>query len=173
VLLAAKSKAAVRPGANELAEMWRAAAALERLDVKNKIALGDALLKQLRQSPAPTFAFWSLTRLGARELLHGPLNGVVHPETVCNWLDEILGFSPTHQGERMAWGFCLAQMTRRSGQRALDIDDAHRKRVLDALRGAGVPGAWLRMVEEVSNRDRAERAQFFGDSLPVGLRIRN
>ena len=59
--------------------MWRAAASLERLDVKHKEALGEALLKPLRRSPVPTYGFWALTRLGARVLLYGPLNAVVHP----------------------------------------------------------------------------------------------
>src|SRR5207253_2935900 len=40
VLLPAKGKAVQKPGANELAEMWRAAASLERLEVKHKEALG-------------------------------------------------------------------------------------------------------------------------------------
>src|SRR5262249_13142994 len=56
-LLPAKGKVVVRPGANELAEMWRAAASLERLDVKQKEALGQALLKPLRRSPVPTYGF--------------------------------------------------------------------------------------------------------------------
>ena len=51
VLLPAKGKAGPKPSPNELAEMWRAAASLERLDVKNKEALGTALLKLLRKQP--------------------------------------------------------------------------------------------------------------------------
>ena len=52
------SKAAIRPGANELAEMWRAAASLERIDVKHKQALGDAVLKSLKRSP--NTGLWNL-----------------------------------------------------------------------------------------------------------------
>src|SRR5262249_23255647 len=116
VLLPLKGKAVVKPGANELAEMWRVAGALERLDVKHKETLGTALLKPLRRSPVPTYGFWALTRLGARVLLYGPLNAVVHHEVVEKWLDSILGFEPGHPSERMAWAFCLAQLARRSGQ---------------------------------------------------------
>ena len=36
-----RARSIAKPGANELAEMWRAAASLERLDVKHKEALGD------------------------------------------------------------------------------------------------------------------------------------
>ena len=146
----ARARATVKPQANELAEMWRAAASLERLDVKHKEALGDALLKPLRRSPVPTYGFWALTRLGARVLLYGPLNAVVHPQVVQRWLDAILSFQPGNQSERLGWAFCLAQLARRSGQRALDIDDSHRQSVLTVLRGLDVPAHWPQMVEEVT-----------------------
>src|SRR6202011_2748077 len=50
-LLPAKGKAGIKPGANELAEMWRGVARLERLGVKQKEKLGQAPLKPLRRSP--------------------------------------------------------------------------------------------------------------------------
>jgi hypothetical protein len=170
-LLPGKGKGGPRPGPNELAEMWRAVASLERLDVKHKEALGDALLKPLRRSPVPTYGFWALTRLGARALLYGPLNAVVHPQVAERWLDAVLPFEPGNQSERLAWGFCLSQLARRTGQRALDIDDSHRASVLTALRGADVPAHWVRMVEEVTELEREEQGQMLGDALPIGLRL--
>jgi hypothetical protein len=170
-LLPAKGKVAPKPLANELAEMWRAAASLERLDARPKEALGEALLKPLRRSPVPTYGFWALTRLGARVLLYGPLNAVLHPLVVQRWLDAILSFQPGNQSERLGWAFCLAQLARRSGQRALDVDDSHRQSVLSALRGLDVPQHWPRMVEEVTELERDEQSQMFGESLPIGLRL--
>jgi hypothetical protein len=169
--LPGKGKGAPKPGANELAEMWRAAAAFERLDVKNKEALGAALLKPLRRSPVPTYGFWALTRLGARALLYGPLNAVVHHQVVEGWLEAVLPFEPGNQSERLAWAFCLSQLARRTGQRALDVDEVHRQTVLATLRGLSVPGHWVRMVEEVSELGREEQGQMLGDSLPIGLRL--
>jgi hypothetical protein len=173
VLVPGKGKAGPRPNPNELAEMWRAAGSLERLDVKHKEALGAALLKPLRRSPVPTYGFWALTRLGARALLYGPLNAVVHHQVVEGWLDGILGFEPGGDGERLAWAFCLSQLARRTGQRALDVDEAHRQNVLNMLRGlAGkVPEHWVKMVEEVTELEREEQGQMLGDSLPIGLRL--
>ncbi len=171
VLLPAKGKVIAKPGANELAEMWRAAAAFERLDVKHKEALGNALLKSLRRSPVPTYGFWALTRLGARSLLYGPLNAIVHHQVVEKWLETILPFEPGNQSERLAWAFCLSQLARRTGQRALDIDDSHRENVLRVLRSQSVPVHWVRMVEEVSELEQEEQGQMLGDSLPIGLRL--
>ena len=90
---AGKSKAS-KPPANELTEMWRAAASLERLDLENQGAARRGGLKSCRRSPTPTHAFFALTRLGARVLLYGPLNAVVHPQVVQKWLDAILPFEP-------------------------------------------------------------------------------
>jgi hypothetical protein len=171
VLLPSKGKMISKPGANELAEMWRAAGSLERLDVKMKEQLGAVLLKALRRSPVPTYAFWSLTRLGARVLLYGPLNAVVHHQVAEQWLDGILSFQPGHDSERTAWAFCLAQLARRSGQRALDVDDGHRQSVLTALRSLRVPPHWVKMVEEVSELESEEQSQLFGEALPIGLRL--
>jgi hypothetical protein len=170
-LLPGKGKGTVKPGANELAEMWRAAASLERLDPKQKEALGQTLLKSLRRSPVPTYGFWSLTRLGARVLLYGPLNAVVHHQTAENWLDALVSFEPGHPSERISWAFCLAQLARRSGQRALDVDDSRRQSVLTVLRSLDIPGHWVRMVEEVSELGGEEQSQMFGESLPIGLRL--
>ncbi len=171
VLLPVKGKQVVKPNANELAEMWRAAASFERLQVSFKESLGAALMKPVQKSPVPPYAFWALTRLGARALVYGPLNAVVHHQVVERWLDAILGFTPGNESERLAWAFCLAQLARRTGQRALDVDDGHRERVLAVLRGQSVPAHWVQMVEEVSELEREEQGQMLGDALPIGLRL--
>ncbi len=171
-LLPSKGKAGVKPGANELAEMWRAVASLERIEAKHKDALGQTLLKPLRRSPVPTYGFWALTRLGARVLLYGPLNTVVHRQIVERWLDAVLPFQPGNSSERLSWAFCLAQLARRSGQRALDVDDSHRQSVLTVLRSQELPAHWVTMVEDVTELEGEERSQMFGESLPIGLRLR-
>jgi molecular chaperone DnaK (HSP70) len=171
LLLPSKGKPAAKPPLNELAEIWRAVASLERLDVKLKEQLGTSLLKSLRRSPVPTHGFFALTRLGARKLFYGPLNGVVHPEIVQGWLDALLTFEPGHASERAAWLFCLAQLGRRSGQRALDIDDSHRASLLAVLQARGAPARLIRAVEEIAELEGEEQSEMFGESLPIGLRL--
>ncbi|MGE3806397.1 MAG: Hsp70 family protein [Gemmataceae bacterium] len=171
VLVPSRGKQIAKPHANELAEMWRAAAALERLELKSKEALGDALLKQVRKPPAPTYAFWSLTRLGTRVLLYGPLNSVVHREVVERWLDALASFEPAHESDRSAWCFCLAQLARKSGQRALDVDDAHQTKVAKVLQDQNASPELIRMVEEVVEPESEEQSRMFGEALPIGLRV--
>jgi molecular chaperone DnaK (HSP70) len=171
-LLPNKSKGFVKPGTNELAEMWRAAASLERLDANIKTMLGNSLLPLIRKKPVPPYAFWSLARIGARTLFHGPLNTIVHPDVVTPWLESVLTFEASHESERMGWAFCLSQLARRTGQRALDVDESIRARVIHVLRAHDLPREWLRAVEENTSRSSGESARVFGDSLPVGLRLR-
>ncbi len=170
-ILPGKGKGGLKPGPDELAEMWRMAASLERLDVKQKEAMGEALLRTIRRTPVPPYAFWSLTRLGARVLLYGPLNTVLHHQTVEGWLDALLPFKPAHPSETTAWAFCLSQLARRTGQRALDVDDSRRRSVLTVLRDLSIPKDWVRGVEEVLERRGEEQSQLFGESLPIGLRL--
>src|SRR5262249_15547910 len=136
-----------------------------------KELLGNALLKPLTKSPVPPYAFWALTRLGARALLYGPLNAVVHHQTAEAWLDAILAFQSGNDQERLAWAFCLTQLARRTGQRAPEVDEGHRQRVLAALRAASAPEHWVQMVAEVTELEREEEGQMLGDALPIGLRL--
>jgi hypothetical protein len=96
---------------------------------------------------------------------------VVHHEIVERWLDALVSFEPGHASERLAWAFCLTQLARRTGQRALDVDESHRQSVLAVLRALSVPPHWLRMVEEVTELEGEEESQMFGESLPIGLRL--
>jgi len=95
----------------------------------------------------------------------------VHPEIVAPWIEALIPFEPSHPAEVRAWGFCLAQLARRTGQRALDVDEALSQRVAARLKQVALPPAWIRMVEEVVERQAEEQSQVFGESLPIGLRL--
>ena len=104
-------------------------------------------------------------------LFYGPLNAVLHREVVEKWLDALVTFEPAHESDASSWSFCLAQLARKSGQRALDIDDAHRARVVKLLRARAASPDWIRMVEEVVEPEAAEQSRLFGEALPIGLRV--
>ncbi|MCZ2342977.1 MAG: hsp70 family protein [Bacteroidales bacterium] len=169
-LLPTKTKGFLKPSVNELAEMWRTAASLERLDIPTKRTLGETLLGQLQERP-PSYLFWSLTRLGARKLLYGPLNTIVHPATVEQWLEQLLRFTPASDQDRLGWGFCLAQLARQTGLRGLDVSQTVQARVIAALQAAQVPPAWVQMVEEVIHDATDDQSRLFGEGLPIGLRL--
>ena len=67
--------------------------------------------------------------------------------------------------------FAIAQLARRSGDRARDVDEPVRAEALRALAGARAPEAMLRSVREVSASGAEEESRIFGESLPAGLRL--
>jgi hypothetical protein len=170
-LLPQKGRPAAKVHPNELAEMWRTAASLERLDAKTKEFLGDTLIPQVRRQPVPNYLFWTLTRLGARVQFYGPLNTVVHPDVAERWLEQLLDYRPQSDNDLMGWAFCLAQLARRSGLRGVDVSDEVRGGVARLVRSIKVPEAWPRMVEHVVVAEGEEQNRLFGESLPIGLRL--
>ena len=168
VLLPAKGKDVVKPGANELAEMWRAAASLERLDVKQKDALGEALLQDLPPQPGADPRLLGPDAAGGpRPALRPAQRGACIRRSSQGWLDALLAFEPGNDSERLAWAFCLTQLARRSGQRALDIDDSHRQQRADgaAVRcrcrptGAGWSRRWSSWKARSKRRCSARRCR--------------
>ncbi|HVJ80504.1 MAG TPA: Hsp70 family protein, partial [Planctomycetia bacterium] len=155
-----------RVGAAEYGEAWRTLASLERLPAALKTQLGRELLSRLPETPH--FLFWVMGRLGARIPTSGPLNETVSREEVHVWIDQLMNVPARLAGE---WSFCLAQLGRMSGDRARDIDDDLRARLIDALQRANAKPEWIRMLEEMVELEGADVGKLLGDSLPPGLRL--
>jgi hypothetical protein len=119
----------------------------------------------------PLYAFWALTRLGTRQLLYGPLNTIIHPQVAETWLDVILPFEPSNESERQNWLFCLAQLAKRTQQRALDIGEAIRQRVLERMTDTRASERLRGLVAEGGELEVSEQNQLFGEGLPLGLRL--
>ena len=148
-------------------EMLRAAASLEHLPPSEKKWLGELINSRVQeQRPAGGPWAWSLGRLGARAPLYGSAHSVIPPGDILPWIDLMIA-SDKLDGST----FALAQMSRCTGDRSRDIDDASRARVLAALTSR--PGAepWLQSVREAGDLKPAEEARVFGDSLPLGLQL--
>ena len=90
----AKKLADVKPSKQELGEMWRAVASLERAPIAHKVKLGDEVLRRMetRKGREDGVHLWALSRLGARVPLYGPLNLVVPPSTVARWVRTALAW---------------------------------------------------------------------------------
>ncbi len=161
-----------KPEAHELAEMWRCVAALERLPALQKEALGDALLKDLKRPNLAPHVLWSLGRLGARVPLYGPANTVVHPQTAARWAEALLGRDFAGGRETDDAIFALTQLGRVSGDRARDLDETLRQRIIARLESLGADESSLRPVREYHELETAQQGQALGDALPVGLRLR-
>ena len=167
-----KKMARPKPEAHEVAEMWRCAAALERLAPSLKEPMGDALAREVTAATIPGYALWSLGRIGARVLLFGPANAVVHPEKAARWLETLLGRSYAPGRETIDAAFALSQLARVSGDRARDVDEALRSRVIERLASLGADEALIAPIRAFAEMGAKQQGVALGDSLPVGLRLR-
>ncbi|APW63052.1 Hsp70 family protein [Paludisphaera borealis] len=169
---ASKKAGRPKPEAHETAEMWRCASSLERLAPEVKEQLGSVLVKELAR-PAPAgYVLWCLGRLGARVPLYGLANTVVGREKAERWAEALLAREFAAGRETADAIFALSQIARYSGDRARDLADPIRDRVLDRLSTLGADDDVLKPVREYHELEAAQEGQALGDALPIGLRLR-
>ena len=156
-----------KPSPQEAAEMWRTLAAMERLAPSYKVKLGEVLFERLEKGKDHDFGFWAVGRLGARQPLYGPADAAIAPEAAEAWIERLLALD-WKSADKIA--FAAAQLGRRTGDRARDIDEDVRARLLDRLREWPGLARTARLVEEVVALEAREEKVAFGDSLPAGLR---
>jgi molecular chaperone DnaK (HSP70) len=165
-----KKLAEIKASKQELGEMWRTVAALERIQLAHKLKLGDELARRMdtRKGREENVHLWALSRLAARVPLYGPLNLVVPASKAAAWLEQLMAWD-WPEPDKVA--FPLAQIGRRTGDRARDVDDALRAR-LAAYLGA-LPGGERAaiLVEQVVALEAREERVALGDTLPAGLRL--
>ncbi|MCA9577301.1 MAG: molecular chaperone DnaK, partial [Myxococcales bacterium] len=150
-------------------DMVRLAGALERVGAERKAQVGGWLVTRLMEHDENPQAWWAVGRLGARVPLYGSAHDVVPPHVVHEWLERCL--SVEWKNDATQAPMAAALMARRSGDRVRDVSDALREQVAARLEREGKSEAWVRMVREVAQLEEADERRFFGDSLPVGLRL--
>lgn len=144
-------------------EIWMAMANMERLADPDKAALGRLLLDYLTPKKGRNQYWWSLSRIGAREPLYGPIDLVISPDEVALWIETILSRSwPNPRPVGMA----LTQMSRLTGDRKRDLDSKVIQRVVKWLTPFDWSEPYIRLLKEVVPIARQERSVIFGESLP-------
>ena len=156
------------PRMQGLDDMLRMAASFERLSVANKLQFGSWLLQRLQKPGENPQTWWALGRIGARQPLYASLHHVVPPDIAAVWLEALL-VADWSQAEPAA--FAATQIARATGDRARDIPEVLRQRVVERLTAARAAPGWIAMVREVSVLDAADTKRVFGESLPVGLQL--
>jgi molecular chaperone DnaK (HSP70) len=150
----------------ERLEIWMAVANMERLLVKDKINWGRSLLSEIRPKKCKPQHFWSLSRLGARELLYGSVDRVTPPEEVSSWIESILD---QNWKNPKPVGAALVQMARKTGDRTRDLDSSVIERISCWMSQYDYLASYLRFLKEVVPMARPEEIAIFGESLPSGI----
>ncbi len=158
-----------KPQTQLSAEMWRAAAALERLGAKSRAQLGDTLVELIETKKGPRGALWCLGRIGARKLLYGPREATVRPAIVMKWIDRLMAAKRLPKDEHPAPA--MIAMARLTGDRHFDLEEGQRKKIGAFLAGRGLPDELHRPLFEVVQVDQQTQVAALGDTLPTGLSL--
>jgi molecular chaperone DnaK (HSP70) len=138
-------------------EMWRTAASLELIPASNRVQLGDALLKQGRESGFNDTVLWCVSRLGARQLFYGPANQVVSPAVATRWIEALPAMPKSADA--------LVSLARRTGDPVRDVTPT----TFAAVRAIVTEPQLAAQLEGEAERDERALGRIFGEALPSGL----
>jgi len=156
-----REKKRVRLNSSLLREMWRAVSGLELLPAQTRLDLGNALLARVQAGDFRESELWCLSRLGARELLYGPVNQVLAPAVAARWLEAVVGLSTA--------GEAVAALARQTGDLSRDLAPAAVDRARQALAARSDGARLLAILEGRESRDSMALSRIFGEELPSGL----
>jgi molecular chaperone DnaK (HSP70) len=140
-----------------LREMWRAACSMELIPAQNRSQLGDALVKQGRESGFNDTVLWCLSRLGARQLFYGPANQVLNPSVATRWIEALLIVPKSDDA--------LVSLARRTGDPVRDVAAP----TFAAVRARITDSGLVAQLEGDAERDERTLGRIFGEELPSGL----
>ena len=144
------------------------ASSLERVAPRRRSELGGWVLERTWTDRDPRL--WAaIGRLGARVPAYASVHHVVAPTVAERWIDHLLREKWDAVPTAVAAAVALAREDRRS--RARRRATAWRREVAKRLVAAGAKPEQVRAVREVVAVEESERAAFFGDALPIGLRL--
>ena len=155
-----------RSGHGSYEDMLRLFAAMEAVPWQYRQEMGRWMLQRLKRPDETVQTWWAIGRLAAREPLAANAHLVMPPEAAQEFLDATLEQDWRRNETAM---FAAVQMARMTGDRARDLPDEVRARVLDKMRAAGAPDRWVTMVEQVVPMQAEDHKRSLGDSLPPGL----
>ncbi len=161
---------AIRKNEVSSPELYMLAGSLERIDMGQKIRLGQQLVQQIvgGRQQFVNQRVWALARIASRVPLYGGAETIIRPEVVGTW------FLVLRKLKRQDPAFAklslfLSQAGRLVDDREFDLDDAQRDDFLRHLVTVGASAEQSRVVREFVPVDHAARTQLFGESLPAGL----
>ena len=140
-----------------LREMWRTASSMELIPAGNRTQLGDALLKQGKESGYNDVVLWCISRLGARQLFYGPINQVLAPSIASRWIETLLTVPKSDDA--------LVSLARHTGDPVRDVSPATSAAVRTRLTDPQL----IAQLEGDTERDERALGRIFGEDLPSGL----
>jgi hypothetical protein len=164
-LLMPKRGTKIRVSNQERIEIWMAVANMERLTVKDKIEFGRLLLSELHPQKSRPPLLWAISRIGARELLYGPVDRVIPSKEAEAWILQILD---KEWNNPKPVGAALIQIARKTGDRMRDLDPLIMDQVIQWLGKMDLKDE-IDFLTSVKPMATTEESSIFGESLPSGI----
>ncbi|WP_413110231.1 Hsp70 family protein [Thaumasiovibrio sp. DFM-14] len=149
-------------------EMVRLAACLEKIDLDKKMSMIEWLFSHLEKSQYQQAHWWAVGRIASRYALCGEADKLM-PATHTSFVLQALLEEDWRKEPYIA--FAAVMMSRKTGDRNIDIDEDLRKKIEHKLAQSKCPKRWLDLVNQVKNLENSESQRLFGDSLPTGLTL--
>ncbi len=165
-----RKKSPIKVTSQECLEIWMFIANLEKLFPQDKVRLGRQLLKEVSVKKLKPQHLWALSRLAARDLLYGTADRTIPPDEACRWIEQLMAYNGT---DLNPVGRTIAQMARKTGDRARDIDDEMRARVLSWMADRQLADDMQRPVREIVPLAAQDQDAMFGEALPQGIILRD
>ena len=165
VLITGKGKKNRIPVQEQL-EIWMLIANLEQLLAKDKTRWGRQLLSEIGTPACNPRLLWSISRIGARELLYGPTDRVIDPDEAFRWckgLMDITWRTPAHVLPAVTY------MARKTGDRIRDLSRSQCDEIIEWMSAFKEAAPHRKQLEEVVPIAAEEESHRFGESLPSGL----
>ena len=166
VLFPSKRSGRQKMSPHEHLEIRMTIASMERLAVKDKIRLGHLLLSDIHSDKVKPQQFWAISRIGARNLLYGPVDRVVPPAEIASWINILLSgnwISPVPAGTAML------HLARKTGDRSRDVDPVTVEHILDWLESRKILENNRNLLTEITALKKQELSAIFGEDIPSGL----
>jgi hypothetical protein len=130
---------------------------MELIPAANRIQMGDALIKQGKQSGYTDNILWCVARLGARQLFYGLANQVLTPAIATRWIEALIAAPKAEDA--------LVSLARRTGDPVRDVAAP----IFTAVRARVNEPQLAAQLDGDTERDERALGRIFGEDLPSGL----
>lgn len=159
-----------KSGQYRYSESLRVLGAMELINSRTKIQIGEAIIKKIQKGQGIMADFWVLGRLGARCLLYGSPADVLPREIAARWAQSLIEETQS-RGQWKNAVFAVSQLVREVDQKELNVTQVVRDSALEAFSQRQEYDLLRRLMTHAGHRTKEEEEQVFGENLPPGLSL--
>lgn len=160
----------IRKGEAVSAEVYMLAGSLERIEMGQKVRLGQQLVREIGSGRKQHLdqKMWALARIASRVPLYAGPQAIVRPAFIESWAEAFHGLNLGQPPYQRLIHF-YSQAGRVIGDREFDLAPELRSAFLKRLAEGKAADDLMRPVRELVPFAIKDRSQLFGESLPAGL----